>query len=167
MWTTWGLRLSPSCDMGRPATRKANSAYLVLWLPLPLQNTSQRPAHQNQTKTNIEHLPVSKLPIDKQTCVWYRQILTHVQTQLYFWPRNYTGPNVCLSVQQAGGASPKDVRRNTKRVWNFATDATEFKEVSRYLQNGSGTSIQADNRPLCPFHQFHFIRTFLVLIIMT
>lgn len=61
--------------------------------------------------------------------------------------------------RQAEGASRKDVRKNT-RLWNFATEANEFEEVSKYLQNGSGASIQADKRPLCPFNQFHFVRTF-------
>lgn len=102
-------------------------------------------------KTNTEHNPVNKLPATqhKSGCVRCRQMLTCVLTQSLLtmkipWTKRVHQCHHRLKEhhQERGG--------ETQGERNFAADASKFKEVSIYLQNGSGRSIQADQRPLAP-----------------
>ena len=72
-----------------------------------------------------------------------------------FYHETVTGPNVFISALTGWESITKGCKQHTHTHTHskiFPQMQLNFKEVSRYLHNGSGMSIQADKGPLsAPF----------------
>lgn len=93
-------------------------------------------------KTNIKPVPACMIQADPNSCpdpiTFYHE---HALDQICASPSRQTRRAI------ARGDKEKHTEKSLKL---FATGAIEFEEVSKYLQDGSGTSIQAGNRPSAP-----------------